>query len=236
MANGSLRLGIGDYTLPHSDLASHAARIRFFEALDSYAPQVRASLRELLDHDGAHDLRIEAWARQHRLLWNGRPPRWIAQAARATLRAWAAKPEYAGWAFGAAVDWDLLPETDTQVTIVSTWNPSGPESEEEARVRLHAEVDRRLDMVERRACSEGGVKTRTKSEHAHFGWLACYVVNRESPEEIARKGRPHHVAATSVKKALRETATLLGLTLPQFPPTGKRGRPRKARANRISRQ
>jgi hypothetical protein len=227
-SKGPVRLGVGDYTRQGSDLASYPARRLFIEHLDVEAAQVREALRPLLafGEGGERDAEIDKWACTYRLLWNGKPPRWIRQTARATLRLWSLSPNVTGWCYAAASDWSLLTEKDCRILVDTSWDPSA-EKEEVAVERIAADVREQITRIKQRAESAGGQKTQKKREAEHFGWLVRYVVNEESPESISASGRPHCVAVTSVKQALRETAALLPLTLPPFPVMGKRGRPRQ---------
>jgi hypothetical protein len=224
-----VRLGVGDYTRRGSDLASYPAQRLFLEHLNVEAAHVREALRQLLGfgEGGELEAEINNWACRYRLLWNGKPPRWIRQTARMTLRLWPLSPNANGWGYAAAADWGLLAEKDFRILVDTSWDPSGPEGEEVAVERISADVREQITGIKQRAESAGGRKTQEKREPEHFGWLVRYLVNEESPESISDSGRPHRVAVTSVKQALRETAALLPLTLPPFPVVGKRGRRRQ---------
>jgi hypothetical protein len=224
-----IRLGVGDYTRRGSDLASHFAQRPFIEHLDAEAPRVREALRSLLGLGEGRELdaEIDRWARTYRLLWNGKPPRWIRQTARATLRWWSLSPDATGWRYAVAADWGVLAEKDCRILIDTSWDPSDVENEEVAIQRISADVREQISLIKQRAEAAGGSKTQEKREPEHFGWLVRYIVNKEPPESISASGRPYSVGARSVKQALRETAALLPLTLPPFPATVKRGRPSK---------
>lgn len=231
-----VRLGVGDYSRRGSDLASYTPQRLFIEHLDVEAPQVREALRPLLGFEDGRELQaeIDKWASKYRLLWNEKPPRWIRQTARATIRLWSLSPNATGWCYAVASDWSLLGEKDCRILVDTSWDPSGTEKEEIAIERILSDVREQILGIKRRAEFAGGSETQEKRELDHFGWLVRYVVNAESPESISASGRPHFAAVKSVKQALRETAELLPLTLPSFPAVGKRGRPRKiARPGRL---
>jgi hypothetical protein len=69
------RLGVGDYSRSSSDLLSFFARKVFIDHLEIEAPEVRETLRSLLQFpEGAdRDAEIDRWASVHGLLWNGKP-------------------------------------------------------------------------------------------------------------------------------------------------------------------
>ena len=131
----------------------------------------------------------------------------------------------------SASDWPIGnfdPERDTRILIDTRWDPSGRltgryESEDDVLAGITTAVKTRLNEIKQIVIDAGGIRTPFKAEMAHFGWLVRYLVNRESPLSISRSARPFRAQVPAIKKALRETAQLLGLDLPAFDRTGERG-------------
>jgi len=215
--------------MPGSEIALHFVRVRFLDDhVTVESPQVLDGLRALLG--GPQDelaVAIKAWARRHRLLKDDRVPRWILRTAQMTLKLWTISPASSGWNHAPSSGWSVLTVEDTSISIKTSWDPEF-ETREDATARIHADLNAQVDQIAEKAASMGAKTTTEKRRPEHFGWVARYVINGEAPESISASGRPYNATVGSVKQALRETATLLGLTLPPFPPVGKRGRPPKA--------
>src|SRR5437879_663610 len=115
----ALRLGVGDYHLPDSDLNAYSARNKFLDAVAIECPKVLEELRSLNSGgiDSGTSQRILAWARKH-FSADLAPPRWIITTANMTLHAWSLKPEAIGWYHTGAAEWtSVLTDEDYRISI-----------------------------------------------------------------------------------------------------------------------
>jgi hypothetical protein len=216
---------MGDVHRSDSETAPYLAQCRFLEYVQAECPQALAELRLLLDlppDDQAGN--IDQWARRHRLLKDGRPPRWIVNTAHATLQLWTENPNMVGWCHPSAADWGVLGPEDQKISFTTRWNPY-TETRKAADERIKREIATHMDQIE--ALTNNAVKTSVVRAPGALGWLARYLVNKESPAHISASGRPYYASEKSVKQAVRDAAALIGLTLPLFPMVGRPGRPRR---------
>ena len=110
------------------------------------------------------------------------------------------------------------------------WDPT-EESRLDARRRILAWVDWRLDQIEEAARAAGAVPPPVKrTGDDHFRWLARYHVKGESFAAIARDVNR---TRQTIAGAIHDTAALIGLSLHEPDPPGPQrkppGRPRIVR-------
>ncbi len=226
----AIAIGRGDLHAAGSDTALYAVRRAFLDALLQVAPQTLADLRALspLSDDEAKP-KICKWAMKYRLAHNGRPPRWLTNTAALTLMQFSIRPDLAQWCHMGCSDWSLLSDDQIRISIRTHWDPT-EESRETALGRITSNLTARMDEIALAAQMNGGRVTGYKREPEHFAWLARYLANGDAPKTLSAMTSP-----IAVKQALRETAALIGLSLPPFPVTGSRGRPAINKKRSLSR-
>jgi hypothetical protein len=196
---------------PTSALVQLHARKQFLKSIEEHAPHLLDELRQLT---GAPKLdlkhSIEKWAIEHHLVANGHPVRWIVLSA----TGFCLIPGLRGFPGVVASEWSGLTDDDTRIVINTSWDPR---SEQPAAVkkRILGAVTQRMNVIQAKF-PKGRTKKRASE---HFTWLVRYQVDKISPKAIA--AGPPSVELAAVRKALRETASILGLTL-RLPP----GRPK----------
>lgn len=96
------------------------------------------------------------------------------------------------------------------------------ESRAEAEKRINMEIQQHLDRIDKSCQDIGLVKTPGKRNMEHFKWFAYHHVMGWSYEEIAQfftdsdpKGK-QSIGTDSVKKAIKNTISLLGLKLQEI--------------------
>lgn len=208
----SLHLGIGAFQ--EADAHVDAARDYLFTAIEEHAPKVVCDL-----HSSGLD-GLDAWARRWHLVRDGIMPAWVEGVGRETLLNGASCPVFDHDVLGG---WLLTAPNEEQIVFPQfQWRPSAfpAESKDQARARITAEVkavlEKRLTEIER-LCVARGQKTRSK-DAAHFRLFVDFQVNGKPVRTLGRLSE-----APAIRKALREVAAVVGLTLRHEKP----GRPRK---------
>jgi hypothetical protein len=202
------RVGWGEYVSPDYN---DAARCLFLNAVLAYAPEVLDELCSIGGQLSPDDLEpcsacalapLQAWATK----W-GLTDSWALETARATLKFHAAIPElrtYRQWPWMAlGARWE-----PAEWPILITWDPL---REREAAFRQR--VDVYIGQIHMRAKGLGLLKSPEKREPEHVLWLVRYQVNDWTYEQILDEYRSPDTDISTVEKAVRETARLIGLTL-----------------------
>lgn len=101
--------------------------------------------------------------------------------------------------------------------VLEGWLPSDEglaQFERRVRAQFEAQLASYCDKVNHQALALGYVPTPARREaDPHLTWLARFQVKRESPADIWRSFEGDNRTRRAFEKAIRETATLLGLTL-----------------------
>jgi hypothetical protein len=221
------RLGIGGDALPDRG-GVPKARWLFLEAVRHSVPEAMQALAVVAPmlpdgprHTWAHH-EAEAPLREWCLRWGftaapGSGPDWLLTVARRTAEYLRTKePAWPdAWVFMWSYRAPAFPE------FRSTWNPI-----EETEAQFRARVDAYIERV--RATPGQRPAPRKRAEIGYtvardFEWTALYQVARLEHEQIAERYRVHE-SVGSVKRAIEQTAHVIGLAL--RPPARKRGRPR----------
>jgi hypothetical protein len=183
-------------------LGSFSARLQFLKSVQSCAPKAIRALRELMVVEKPDlEKHVVAWANAHHLLGSGRVPRWIKMAALSRLDQWHFHPDVKGWNL-AAVDFSVLPENETSVRIDTSWDPTS-EPRPAATQRICAALAKRLDEIEVRVISKGGVKVPAKREGQHFDWAARFQVGEEDVPTIVGTQLNERVVRLGIRDVLQ---------------------------------
>lgn len=200
------------------------------------------SPRDLNEVPGELREALEKWASQFSI-----SAEWVLEQALATLDLWRQYPDMLEW---EPLEWGCIdvgegfwtPKPPDPIgTFKFAWDPAA-ETRARARERIQkafAEaLEEYLNRIEaffeahpdgwRRAIEK---RARDQDQTRHFRWLAYYLVKGWSYAEIARAENPGAdedyeavLESKVIQKAVRDTAELIGIELPD-----RRGRPRAVR-------
>ena len=209
----------------------------------SHAPTQSDRFKELIDDAAGFEKLIDAWARKWNLKLNGRTPYWVISTAESMILRWEAYYRFSPWAdpLPADLHFDAGPSEPDDASWVAThktykivfqeyaWQPQY-EKKAMALKRIAAAVnaDLRQQLNENEAAAREVFRDNPEKDSTrHYFWLARRVIKHESIQEISAnpgpvvRGRGHldrlggPVEETAVRKALKETAALVGVSLPE---------------------
>ena len=191
------RLSPGEY---EPDRPNDQARALFLQKISELTPHVLENLSTC----GLGQER--EWAERWHLT-----DEWLIDVARDTLTTWLKYPEHSRGQWADPTQGDLVPDwPNIPLGPLGTqsWDPIF-ESETAFRSRIEQHI---LD-VRKVAETTGHIKPREKRNLKHFSWLVRFQVNEWSAERILNKFLDENAELTTITKALRDTANLIGLTL-----------------------
>jgi hypothetical protein len=179
------------------------ARRRFLEAIEEHAPHLLDELRQMAGlPDSGLRKSVEKWAVSHHLEMDGGPARWMIQ----TATSFCLEPGLRGFPGVVGSEWSGLTDDDTRILIQTSWDPL-TERRASVKKRILDSVTERMNAIQAKL-----PKARTeKRVSEHFVWLVRYQIAEISAKDIA--AGPPIIELAAVQKALRETASILGLTL-----------------------
>ena len=141
------------------------------------------------------------------------------------------------WMLPAGVEADPLTDDEEQIPALEVahtyWNP-GHETWKQAEARMVDSFQHHLrkhrDRIQK-LVEESGLERSTSRTDRHFRWLAMYQVQRlpqQARYTYATLAAIEGVELQSMEQAIKETASLIGLTLRD---ASRGGRPSKAKSN-----